>query len=122
MLTSRRYTPVMHAKADNKLAPAPTTDRPACDHASSSPRLPTTSASTPSSLTPSRQSVCILSRGSHQPAPASGPVVLAALPPDGSADSACLLDRANSPQCVHPGQTPAQSPGSDIRRPEESRL
>jgi hypothetical protein len=115
--SSRRYRPTTHGGADNSSAPALTTDLPGCNRASSSRRLPTTSASRPSSLNPFRQSFYILSPGSHRPARAPDPGALVAPRPDGPAGNASLFDLASLPLCVHPTQTPAQSLECDNLRP-----
>src|SRR5207247_3952500 len=99
------------------LGPGTANDQPDDDHVSPARRLPAISASTPSWLSPSRQSSGILSPEFHRLARAPDPIALGAPLPDAAVDSACLLDLASLPTCVHPSQMPAQLPGSDSHRP-----
>src|SRR5437870_1573853 len=98
--SSHLYTPTTRAGVGNRRAPASTTDLLGRDRASGSRRLPTISASRPSSLTPSRQSFCTLSLGSHQPARVPDPGAPVAPPPGGPPGSASPLGLASLLPCV----------------------
>src|SRR5260221_10591503 len=69
--STRRSTRARGAGRLHSVAPAASSGRPGCDHATSGPLHPATSALKPSWPTPSKRSACILSLESHPLAHAS---------------------------------------------------